>query len=131
MSSFESTNIQKFHGKWQVKTPTNGVLERFCPVPISLGTSIWFVQNYAKEVDSGLVEYQLDSDTTKPVIPYPVEFVNKWGKQYGALLISCKNRDDLIVVVNLVEGIGIVFNAKTRKYGDVFTIPFENASEPA
>ena len=95
-------------------------VDGWCSSPICIGSTIWITQSnfhYA-----GLIEYYPDSHTTGEINPFPATFAQR-ATRYT--LISCKYKDDSIVVVNPYRGKGIVFNTNTKNYGNTFSFDFE------
>ena len=98
-------------GKWQKQSKEWLPGTAMTAAPICLGSSIW--------VDSkGLVEFHSDSGTVSPKVRYPTLFTEK---QWSGSVITCKYKDDSIVVIDGPRSFGIVFNTKTRKFSDIFS----------
>ena len=79
---------------------------------IRVKSSIWFAQR-STEAD-GMVEYHPDSDTTAKIIDYPATFKNvktRWTR-----IVSCKYKDDEIVIISWYHRCGFVFDTKTREF---------------
>ena len=101
--------------KWQKKSTGALPNAAVTAAPICFGSSIWI------DAD-GLVEFHLDSDTSSAKIHYPTAFMEE---QWNGSVITCKYKDDSIVVIDGPRSFGIVFNTKTRTYSDIFSFQGE------
>ena len=79
---------------------------------IRVKSSIWFAQRSTES--DGMVEYRPESDTTAKIIDYPATF--KKVKTRWTRIVSCKYKDDLIVIINWYHRCGFVFDTKTREF---------------
>ena len=84
--------------------------------PITIGSSVWIAQTVA----GGMIEFLPDFNNFAPDIPYPEEF-KKYETKYGnRSIISCKYKDDCVVIINPREHCGIIFDTKTREFSAKF-----------
>ena len=84
--------------------------------PIAIGSSVWIAQT----ITGGMIEFLPDFNNFAPDIPYPEEF-KKYETKYGnRSIISCKYKDDCIVIINPREHCGIIFDTKTREFSAKF-----------
>ena len=104
--------------KWQKMT---SIKEHFdvetWTVPIEVGSSIWFAQRITES--GGMIEYHPDSDTTVEMIDYPEAFGNVKRGWRG--IVSCRYKENYIVVLPWNRGCGFVFDTKTREFLNSFS----------
>ena len=105
--------------------------------PISIGSSIWFVQNiWIDETTVGLVEYLPKPDILAPLIHFPEAFRDVDGNDEYRLIVPQKYKDDCILVLGshlkgrlacrLGATVGaVMFDPKSREYSDVFKLSVE------
>ena len=84
--------------------------------PIKVSTSLWFVQKITDS--SGIAEYHPQSDSIVDIIDYPAAF---GSISRNKCVVSCKYKEDSIVVLRYSAGCGFVFNTKTREFNNLFT----------
>ena len=112
----EKVQWQKLH--WTTSDHPSSIQ----PIPISIGSSIWIAKN--KGWHPEMVEYHPDSGTISPKIPYPAHF-NKVDGYSSNAIVSCKYKEDSIILLDHAKQCCIVFDTKTREYFDIspFTGP--------
>ena len=73
-----------------------------------------------ENVIKGIIEYDPESDSTSPAIPYPEAFYKT--HVFVRSVILCKYRRNSIIIIHRLNGCGIVFNTKTRTFSDIFSV---------
>ena len=118
LTSKEDSN-SSHQGKWQPKTPfQSGSFLK----PVTVGSKIWFTESthHGTQDLKGIIEYDPDSDSTSPAIPYPETFYK--SPLFLRSVILCKYRRNSIIIIHRLNGCGIVFNTETQTFSDIFSV---------